>query len=380
MTEHEHFDKEDFRVRTAARSYEDCLFTGCLFSSADLRDCEFTDCRFERCDLSMALLENTSMRTVRFHECKLLGTSFENCNQILFSPDFERCLLDYASFRRAKLRKRLFCGCSLRQADFSAADLSGAVFADCDLGRSDFRSHRVGKDRFLDRAELFDRPGDEPNTPGSILDRRSSGLARSIRYRYFRNMRAINRTIALSLRTKQNTPETMSVILKLRMLSDEDDCFLRDYEVPYESTLEELHDFICNDLQYEKIPESSFFEADREWNRRREYTHADAGATGSDSSASRCRMSENRLSDILHRMHDRLIFRFDPPGDRAYYLEVIDTAEAGAGKSYPNLLLANGEAPDQFDPEASPRNRSIFEEAMGDYNDFEGDDAYGDDE
>lgn len=45
MTEHEHFDKEDFRVRTAARSYEDCLFTGCLFSSADLRDCEFTDCR-----------------------------------------------------------------------------------------------------------------------------------------------------------------------------------------------------------------------------------------------------------------------------------------------------------------------------------------------
>ena len=49
MTEHEHFDKEDFRVRTAARSYEDCLFTGCLFSSADLRDCEFTDCRFEVC-------------------------------------------------------------------------------------------------------------------------------------------------------------------------------------------------------------------------------------------------------------------------------------------------------------------------------------------
>lgn len=138
MTEHEHFDKEDFRVRTAARSYEDCLFTGCLFPSADLRNYEFTDCRFERCDLSMALLENASMRTVRFHECKLLGTRFEDCNQILFSPNFERCLLDYASFRRAKLRKRLFRGCSLRQADFSAADLSGAVFADCDLNGAIF--------------------------------------------------------------------------------------------------------------------------------------------------------------------------------------------------------------------------------------------------
>lgn len=380
MTEHEHFDKEDFRVRTAARSYEDCLFTGCLFSSADLRDCEFTDCRFERCDLSMALLENTSMRTVRFHECKLLGTSFENCNQILFSPDFERCLLDYASFRRAKLRKRLFCGCSLRQADFSAADLSGAVFADCDLDGATFDRTVLEKTDFSTARNYSIDPETNRIRRARFSIGGLPGPARSIRYRYFRNMRAINRTIALSLRTKQNTPETMSVILKLRMLSDEDDCFLRDYEVPYESTLEELHDFICNDLQYEKIPESSFFEADREWNRRREYTHADAGATGSDSSASRCRMSENRLSDILHRMHDRLIFRFDPPGDRAYYLEVIDTAEAGAGKSYPNLLLANGEAPDQFDPEASPRNRSIFEEAMGDYNDFEGDDAYGDDE
>lgn len=49
-------------------------------------------------------------------------------------------------------------------------------------------------------------------------------------------------------------------------------------------------------------------------------------------------MSENRLSDILHRMHDRLIFRFDPPGDRAYYLEVIDTAEAGCGQKLPQSV------------------------------------------
>lgn len=172
----------------------------------------------------------------------------------------------------------------------------------------------------------------------------------------------------------------MSVILKLRMLSDEDDCSWRDYEVPYESTLEELHDFICNDLQYEKIPESSFFEADREWNRRREYTHAGAGVTGSDSSASRCRMSENRLLDILHRMHDRLIFRFDPPGDPGLLSGGDRHGRGRCGKKLPQSVAGQRGGADQFDPEASPRNRSIFEEAMGDYNDFEGDDAYGDDE
>jgi len=44
------------------------------------------------------------------------------------------------------------------------------------------------------------------------------------------------------------------------------------------------------------------------------------------------------------------------------------------------LLLANGEAPDQFDPSASPVNRSIFDEIMSDFDDFDGNESYADDE
>ena len=62
-------------------------------------------------------------------------------------------------------------------------------------------------------------------------------------------------------------------------------------------------------------------------------------------------------------------------GDRAFYLELVDARRDEEG--VPQLLLANGEAPDQFDPSASPVNRSIFDEIMSD---FDGNESYADDE
>ena len=35
-------------------------------------------------------------------------------------------------------------------------------------------------------------------------------------------------------------------------------------------------------------------------------------------------------------------------------------------------------APDQYDPEASEQSGSIFDEIMGEFNDFDGDDSYDD--
>ena len=42
----------------------------------------------------------------------------------------------------------------------------------------------------------------------------------------------------------------MSMIFQFRMLCDEDDYFLREYEVPYDMTLAAFRDFINKDLQY----------------------------------------------------------------------------------------------------------------------------------
>ena len=166
----------------------------------------------------------------------------------------------------------------------------------------------------------------------------------------------------------------MSIIFRMRMLSDEDDYFLRDYEVPADLSLSDLHAFIRDDLRYRERTDISFFTADDSWNRLKEFGHGQP-ATGP------APMEDTLLSDIIRRYGDRLIYRFDPAGERAYYLETVEALHPQPGERYPRVMFANGAAPDQFDPEKPTGNRSIFDEAMDGFDEFDTyDDSYGDDE
>lgn len=166
------------------------------------------------------------------------------------------------------------------------------------------------------------------------------------------------------------------MVFKFRMLSDENDHFVRDYEVMYDMTLLDFHRFILRTLEYEECM-ASFFTADDRWERLREFTSMDMGMGDADGEAPQP-MESTRLGQVIRRSHDRLIYLFDLFGNRAYYLELLEAKEAERGMEYPRLVFAHAEAPDQYDPEASEESRSIFEEMMGDYDDFEGDDNYDD--
>ena len=64
--------------------------------------------------------------------------------------------------------------------------------------------------------------------------------------------------------------------------------------------------------------------------------------------------------------------------NRAYYLELTAAKKAEQGKTYPCCIFSHGAAPDQFSAELNPTNMSIFDEAMDDFAEFEGDDYYDD--
>ena len=169
----------------------------------------------------------------------------------------------------------------------------------------------------------------------------------------------------------------MSMIFRFRMLSDENDRFVRDYEVLYDTSLLDFHRFILSSLEYEECM-ASFFTADERWEKQREFTCMEMGAEGEEAPLS---MESVTLGQIIHNSRDRLIYLFDLFGDRAYYLELTGSYEAEKGASYPREIFARAEAPDQYDPS---KNRSdddegsIFDDAMGDFSDFEGDDTYDD--
>lgn len=125
--------------------YEACTFSDCLFSGVDLSNFSFTDCRFENCDLSMAVIKKTAFRGVKFVACKLLGLRFEDCNEFLFSANFEACQLNFVSFYGWSLPDTRFKDCNLNEVDFTSANMSGAAFENCDLSDALFENTNLEK-------------------------------------------------------------------------------------------------------------------------------------------------------------------------------------------------------------------------------------------
>lgn len=171
----------------------------------------------------------------------------------------------------------------------------------------------------------------------------------------------------------------MSMIFRFRMLSDEDDNFLRDYEISFDSTLKDFHNFICNDLDYDEYEMASFFVSDSDWQKLNEYTLVDMGVEPNpDDKFTPQLMESARIDEVAYSESDRLLYVFDIFEDRAYFVELkeVKFEDEEQEREYPRVVLSHGDAPDQFDASIATNNRSIFDEAMDDWGDYEGDDSY----
>ena len=166
----------------------------------------------------------------------------------------------------------------------------------------------------------------------------------------------------------------MNIIFKYRMLSDESDNFVRDFEVKPDMTLTEFHNFVRDALGYDECM-VSIFKSDAEWRPLEEFTQLDMG----DDMPGMPRCMDNvTLLEVNNSFNDRLIYTFDMINSRSFYLELIDMQRPNDEFDYPRVSFEHAPAPDQYDPEANEESGSIFEEMMSDYNEFDGDDNYDD--
>lgn len=170
------------------------------------------------------------------------------------------------------------------------------------------------------------------------------------------------------------------MIFKLRMLSDESDNFVREYEVPSNTDLLQLHDTICWDLGLDRSNFCSFFTANERWNKLQEYTLTDM--FDDEESVDAQPMEDVRLDELAAAGASRLIFVFDLLSGRSLYLSIADFGREAEGESYPRVLLSEGELPEgaengllDEEDEEDP-----FGDMMAEFADFEGaeDDSYSD--
>ncbi len=174
------------------------------------------------------------------------------------------------------------------------------------------------------------------------------------------------------------------MIYKFRMLSDEDEHFVRDFELPYNATLKEFHALICEEIAYDDFEMCSMFLCNEQWMKLREFTLIDMGVEESDSFGEEeikpVTMDSVLLAEVMTEPSARMLFVFDLMEDRAFLLELIDIISPAEGITYPRVRFANGDAPDQYHVELGGRSKSIFDEAMDDYDGFGGEEELYEDE
>ena len=133
------FEKVDWiNKRINHREFEDCTFKNCDFTNSDFSNNSFMDCEFIDCNLAMIDLTATSLKTVGFKNCKLLGIHFNKCTDFLFSVTFHDCVIDYSSFANKKMPKTKFNSCSMKEVTFTGSNLTQSTFDNCNLENAVF--------------------------------------------------------------------------------------------------------------------------------------------------------------------------------------------------------------------------------------------------
>lgn len=169
------------------------------------------------------------------------------------------------------------------------------------------------------------------------------------------------------------------MVYKFRLLSDESENFRRDIEIDSEASFYDLHKAILDSVEYKDDQMTSFFICSKSWIKEVEITLEDMGSRSDEDNYV---MSETIIVDLIEDEKQRLVYVFDPVGDRVFYME-LSKIEFGKDIDAPRCIKSVGEPPVQtldFDElmKKDPIVSASSEEDLDD--EFYGSDGYNDED
>jgi hypothetical protein len=149
------------------------------------------------------------------------------------------------------------------------------------------------------------------------------------------------------------------MIFKFRLLSSENDDFIRDFEASSSQTFYDLHMAIQKNCNYDSSQIASFFLCNNDWEKETEITLFEISE---ESGRHTLAMDKSILSSHINGLKQRLIYIFDIFNERPFFIEVVGIRDEDPSKTYPLCTLAEGSAPVQIIldvPEIDPMNESF---------------------
>ena len=167
------------------------------------------------------------------------------------------------------------------------------------------------------------------------------------------------------------------MVYKFRLLSDEVDNFRRDIEIDSDATFFDLHKAILSSVNYADDQMTSFFICNERWVKEMEITLEDMGGMSEDESYV---MAETVIGDIIEEEKQKLMYVFDPLGDRAFFME-LSKIEFGKSIDKAECVKSAGEPPVQLLDINELLNSNTTTAVSEDFNeDFYGSDDYNEDD
>jgi hypothetical protein len=180
---------------------------------------------------------------------------------------------------------------------------------------------------------------------------------------------------------------------KFRLLSDENDEFLRDIEIKSTQTFKDFHTIIKKSASIDGNELASFFICDRKWNKLKEITLIDMeegdtdGVDNMDDEQDKdyrvplSVMDKAILKDYIDDPHQRLLYEYDILNQCALFIELIHISPTESKTKYPVCVKSKGSltAPkinrDDFIPEDVDERELLkeFEDMLN--GDMEGEDT-----
>ncbi|MBW6492120.1 MAG: plasmid pRiA4b ORF-3 family protein [Lentimicrobium sp.] len=141
---------------------------------------------------------------------------------------------------------------------------------------------------------------------------------------------------------------------RFRMLHEDQDDFLRDFDILSSQTFYDFHKTIKESVELQGNELASFFVCDRNWRKKKEITlinmkeesqepeDEDDRRSPRQSRIPVCEMVKVRIKDIIDDPHQRLLYEYDFLNPKVFFIELSKIVDADKGSQYPVCIKSTG--------------------------------------
>ncbi|NTW24472.1 MAG: plasmid pRiA4b ORF-3 family protein [Lentimicrobium sp.] len=144
-------------------------------------------------------------------------------------------------------------------------------------------------------------------------------------------------------------------VYRFRLLHEDQEDFLRDFEILSSQTFTDFHNLIKQSVELPGNELASFFVCDRNWRKKREITllnmQNEIVEEEEDYDERRgpkpfkmpvSEMHKVRIKDIIDDPHQRLLYEYDFLNPKVFFIELTRILEAGNKEQYPYCVKSEG--------------------------------------